>query len=176
MLGFWLFENYNRAAGKVGDTPTHDMHAGATQMRQSRLLLFLHPHCPCSLASLNGLAEVLSNATIRPVEAQVLFVLPPGAADDWQQSSLWQSAAAIPKAQARLDQDGVLARHFGIKTSGHVLFFDADGRLRYSGGLTASRGHDGDSAGRDAVMRLLTGRVPSLARAPVFGCALFDYE
>ena len=34
------------------------------------------------------------------------------------------------------DAGGKLAQRFGVLTSGHVLLYDTDGRLLYSGGIT----------------------------------------
>jgi hypothetical protein len=57
--------------------------------------------------------------------------------------------------------------------SGQVLAYDGQGRLAFNGGITASRGHEGDSAGRSAVEAMLAGRRHA-ATAFVFGCLLFD--
>jgi hypothetical protein len=46
----------------------------------------------------------------------------------------------------------------------------------FSGGITASRGHQGDNAGRAAITSLVLGEAhgPELLRSPVYGCQLFD--
>jgi hypothetical protein len=45
--------------------------------------------------------------------------------------------------------------------------------LLFSGGITPARGHEGDSAGSDAIVELVKGRIPSnVIREPVFGCTL----
>ena len=43
---------------------------------------------------------------------------------------------------------------FGVATSGQVLLYDPNGELRYSGGITRSRGHPGANAGRAAIESL----------------------
>ena len=43
------------------------------------------------------------------------------------------------------DLEACLATEFGALTSGHALLYSTDGSLRFSGGLTDSRGHEGDS-------------------------------
>ncbi|MBI3542699.1 MAG: RedB protein, partial [Deltaproteobacteria bacterium] len=51
--------------------------------------------------------------------------------------------------------------------------FDGAGKLAFSGGITASRGHLGENAGLAAVVQFVSsGKVP-LERARVFGCSLF---
>jgi hypothetical protein len=72
------------------------------------------------------------------------------------------------------DVDGTEARRFGALTSGQVVVYDADGRLRFSGGITPARGHAGDNAGRSAIIALLEGASSASVETPVFGCSLLD--
>jgi hypothetical protein len=138
------------------------------------LLLFLHPHCPCSRASVAELAAVL---TARPsVSAQVHFVRPAGAPDGWERTSLWDEAARVPNATALSDVGGGLARRLGVRTSGHALFYDGAGQLRFSGGITAARGHEGDNPGRRGLLTALDGEAPEALHHPVFGCPLLGPE
>ena len=53
----------------------------------------------------------------------------------------------------------------GATTSGHVLLYDAGGVLRFAGGITDGRGHEGDNAGLDAALALLRGHVPEVDKA-----------
>jgi hypothetical protein len=140
------------------------------------LLLFLHPECPCSRATLAELAR-LTARTQRRLAVRVLFVLPPGASDAWRNTSLAGSAAAIPGVTVSPDPSGLLARHYGAATSGHAILYAPDGHLVYSGGLTPSRGHEGDNPGSDAVLAaVLDHRPPKAVRGPTFGCTLFDQD
>jgi hypothetical protein len=73
------------------------------------------------------------------------------------------------------DDGGVEARRFGVKTSGTVLLYSALGRLLFHGGITGSRGHEGDNYGITRLAAALRGgagdtAVPVVSR--VFGCAL----
>ncbi len=70
------------------------------------------------------------------------------------------------------DDGALMAAAFGAETSGQVFLYDAQGSLRFSGGITESRGHVGDNAGRAAVEQLLQGKAPVKTRTPVFGCSL----
>jgi hypothetical protein len=70
------------------------------------------------------------------------------------------------------DDGGVEAARFGAHTSGAVLLYDAGGKLAFNGGITLARGHAGDSPGAERIAALVSGGVPALAAAPVFGCAL----
>lgn len=71
------------------------------------------------------------------------------------------------------DGDGVEAKRFGAFTSGQALLYDAQGQLRFSGGITDSRGHEGDNAGREAIEAILAGKTATTTLTDVFGCGLF---
>jgi len=73
------------------------------------------------------------------------------------------------------DEDGIEARSFGAVTSGQALLYSAQGRLLFSGGITESRGHSGDNAGRSAIESLVMNGSEGLrtpASTPVYGCPL----
>jgi hypothetical protein len=140
------------------------------------LFMFLHPKCPCSAASVEELARLMTECNGR-LKAQVLFYQPLDQPDSWSQTSLWQAARAIPGVSVRFDHDAQLARQMGVTTSGQVLFFDQFGRLKFSGGITASRGHAGDNDGVDAIVADVQdsqGSAAHLSRTPVYGCGLYS--
>ena len=128
--------------------------------------------CDCTRASLAELAEVLARAVTRP-KTYLLFLRPEGLADGWEQTDLWQTAASLPDVTVIRDEDGLEARRFGAATSGQTLLYDADGTLRFSGGITGSRGHEGENAGRVALINLLNHGTADHAGTSVFGCPLF---
>jgi hypothetical protein len=98
---------------------------------------------------------------------------PPGFAKDWEKSSLWRSAAAIPHVTVVRDDHGLEASRFGAATSGQTLLYSANGLLLFSGGITGSRGHAGDNAGRAAILALLHREALARSSSFVFGCPLF---
>jgi hypothetical protein len=106
--------------------------------------------------------------------AYVLFLKPAGFSDHWEKTDLWQSAEAIPGVKPIVDDDGVEAVRFHANTSGQTVLYDAEGRLLFSGGITAARGHAGDNAGRSAIVSLVNAKVADKTETPVFGCPLFD--
>jgi len=143
----------------------------ALDAKRPTLLLFAHPQCPCTRATLHELNELLAD-TAGKVDATMVFVLPPGAPHGFEQGPLWKAASGIPGLRRVIDAGGRMAESFHVIGSGHVLLFDPSGKLLFSGGITGSRGHEGDNAGRDAVESLvLTGKA-NLNRTPVFGCQL----
>jgi hypothetical protein len=135
------------------------------------LVVALHPQCPCSRATVAELARLLAHAP-EPPDVHVLFVAPADVEDAWVRAGLWQAVADLPGLHVVRD-DGTEARRFGARVSGQVLVYDGAGQLRFNGGITGARGHEGDNAGRAGIEALLAGR-PHAASTFVFGCLLFD--
>jgi len=103
-------------------------------------------------------------------------VKPAGLPEDWEQTDLWRRAAVIPGVDLTRDDDGAEARRFGAATSGQTVVYDGDGHLLFSGGITAARGHEGDNAGRSAIVSLLASRGAEPTSTPVFGCSLLGTQ
>jgi hypothetical protein len=141
------------------------------QTDKPTLLMFAHPHCPCTRASIGELAQIMAHA-LGKVNAYVLFVRPLNADSGWDDTDLRSSAAAIPGVIVVTDENGKEAARFGAETSGHTVVFGSDGALLFSGGITASRGHAGSNAGENAILAVLNERAAEHARTPVFGCSL----
>lgn len=135
------------------------------------LVLFLHPHCPCSRATLTEL-EKLQTQTRDKVAVIILFTIPPKTPAGWERGELLDRAHAISGAQVCLDQNGATAQQFGVLGSGHTLLYAPTGRLLFSGGITAARGEAGDNPGETAVADLVLHGHADLTRTPVFGCQL----
>ena len=174
LAGLASYANRPGATGRAPESWPAES-ALARPLDRPTLLLFLHPRCTCSQASVAELAELLARAAAAPA-TRVIFVRPPAAPEGWESSELWSAARRLPAATLLTDVDGVEARRFGARTSGQTLLYGADGRLQFAGGLTASRGHPGESAGRAAILALLAHEVPATTRSPVFGCELFDRD
>lgn len=151
--------------------PTNSQIALNTKL--STLVIFAHPHCPCTRASIAELAKIAAKAPGRFAGSVALFK-PSDSDDAWEQTDLAKSAEAIPGVHLVVDRDGQLARQFHITTSGHTLLYSPAGKLLFSGGITDSRGHEGDNAGESAVASLLLGQPTDLSRTPVFGCPIVE--
>ena len=108
------------------------------------------------------------------LEAYVLFLKPEGLPGDWAWTDLWRSAAAIPGVTPIIDNGRYEARLFQATTSGQTVLYDHQGELIFSGGITASRGHFGDNAGKTAIIALMNTKFPNLKETDVFGCPLFE--
>ena len=137
------------------------------------LVMFAHPLCPCTQASVSELERVLVHAP-SSTQCRILFVHPGREQPGWGRSDLWDRAASIPGAIVESDVLGIEARRFHVGTSGHVLLYDASGMLLFSGGITGLRAHEGDNFGKTALLDRLFGRVHEFEQAEVFGCPLFE--
>jgi len=136
------------------------------------LILFAHPRCPCTRATLGELARLGANYQ-RRFTAQVWFMKPAGVAAEWEQTDLWRRAAAIPGVSVHADEAGQEAARFGAQTSGQAMLYDVTGRQLFHGGLTISRGHAGDNPGRTMLEKLLVDQSTVVTPTPSFGCPLF---
>ena len=175
--GFALVLNYQRASGRTGTAPEHwPATAQITpDTKRDTLVMFAHPLCPCTRASMEELNRLLARHHGQ-VTAHVVFIQPETFTAGQVQSGLWQSAAAMPEVAVHTDTNGVQAKLFGAETSGYVLLYDAQGRLLFRGGITGGRGHAGDNAGEDDVGTLLGGEVVHEQQTPVYGCSLLNPE
>jgi hypothetical protein len=138
----------------------------------STLIMFAHPHCPCTRASVNEL-ELLMARTRGRISAHILFLRPADLPASWTETSLWREAAAISGVAVQMDTDGAEGRRFHAETSGDTMVYGADGRLLFHGGITISRGHEGDNPGLSAIVALSQNGSVETTQTPVFGCSLF---
>jgi hypothetical protein len=166
----WAYASVPAPASPVAAVwPPHSRVARAPDV--PTLVLFAHPKCPCSRASIGELARVMAHIHGR-VETVVLFYRPANADPGWEKTDLWDAAAAIPSVRVMSDQDGAEGQTFGVLASGHTLLYGADRELLFSGGITAARGHAGDSAGSRSIVALALGAGPAVPKTSVFGCFL----
>ncbi len=171
--GLAVLWEYAATPGAPADPPPQWPTTSALERAAGRqtLLVFAHPHCPCTRATIEELDRLLASVAVVP-QVYVLFTKPEGTEPAWERTDLWRHAAAIPGVSVARDERGREAERFGAATSGQVLLYDVAGALRFAGGITASRGHAGDSAGRSLLQELLASRQAAESRTPVFGCAL----
>jgi hypothetical protein len=134
------------------------------------LVMLVHPHCSCSRASVQELAEIVEKAP-RDVQTTVLVYRPREMAAGWERTNVYDAATRVRGARVLIDQDGAAAGSFGGFTSGQTFLYDGDGRLRFAGGVTSLRGHAGLNRGRVDVIRIASQRSGNGSH-PVFGCAI----
>lgn len=176
-FGVHVLLQFANAPGQLATPPDH--WPGATAIPPphdgSALLLFLHPQCPCSRATIGELEQIIACCSSK-VRASVFFSTPSVLSKERTRTDLWNSAARIPGVRVFEDPNGAVAHLFGAHTSGQLLLYDRTLRLVFNGGITASRGHSGDNDGRAAIIALLQGGTSLRRKFPVFGCALFEEQ
>lgn len=174
-VGVTQLWRYSNAPGDVQEPPSiWPTQSGiARSSERATLLVFVHPYCPCTRATLGELERLLTDADGgQRVEAFAVFMKPESSTSEWEQSDLWRKAVAIPGVTAIPDEGMVECERFRAQTSGLTLLYDRHGALRFHGGITSSRGHEGDNVGRNTILSLLLDRTVPIDHAPVFGCCL----
>jgi hypothetical protein len=146
--------------------------SGITLSKNSpTLIVFAHPRCPCTRASIGELARIMTRCQGQ-LEARVWFFTPEATAADWAMTDLWRAASEIPGVSVVSDPGGSVAAKFHALTSGHSLLYDSAGHLLFSGGITASRGHAGDNLGKSSIEAFVFGETTFQHETLVFGCPL----
>lgn len=175
VVGLRYLINYEitpgRASDGQGDWPANRN----VQLTAGRIniVMFAHPRCPCTRASLEQL-QVLVDRHRDRVSAHILFWKPLAVSPDWEQTDLWRQAMTIPGVHVHTDENGADALRMGALTSGHVIVYQVNGERVFSGGITDARGRFGASRGADAISKLVTDQaIPLTEELPVFGCPLF---
>jgi hypothetical protein len=173
--GLWWLASYDNRPGAAA-TVSATWPAGSRLTLDSNrptLVVLAHPRCDCTQASMTELAELIARTRERP-KTYVVFIKPGVVPNGWERTDLWRRAAQIPDVTVIRDDAGLEAQRFGAETSGQVFLYGANGGLLFSGGITASRGHAGDNAGRATILALLNREQPTETVTPVFGCPLFS--
>lgn len=175
--GSALLWRYKYASGTDALAPPSWPVASAFQRALDRptLLVFAHPRCACTKATLGELAQLMAHGQDR-VSAHVVFYQPEGSAPDWARGALWDAAAAIPGALIHVDVGGRQAKLFRAQTSGHTVLYDADGQRVFDGGITVARGHFGANGGLGALTALVQGRAAELWPRKIFGCPILTRQ
>jgi hypothetical protein len=169
LLQLW---HYGHQPGARIEPPYNSVsESGSTHSNHFKLVMFAHPRCPCTRASLHELERIFTQGGKR-LDVRILFFKPSNQPRSWVETDLWYSALQIPGASVEVDEDNAIANRLNVATSGCVLMYDGKGKLRFNGGLTSARGHAGDNYGASAVLALVRGEAHDTKTFPVFGCPL----
>jgi hypothetical protein len=173
--GLAALNTYESRPGAAAQAPEHWPGTSGVRLAQGRatLILFAHPQCSCSRASLGNLAEIIARNPGK-LDVYVVFSLPRQGDSGWTDTALYHSAEQIRGLTVVSDRGSAECKRFGAKTSGQVMLYDPEGRLLFSGGITAGRSHYGDNAGSDTITTLLRGGRATMKSTPVFGCSLIN--
>lgn len=188
MAWLWGNDRSGGATGAVGISPARfDVGGVGLKSDGVRVVVVIHPKCPCSLATLDVVDEIWRRRDrAGGAELLVLLVRPEGAAEGFEEGRAAERAREMMGraggGRVEVDVGGEKARRLGATISGHVAVYGAEGELLASGGVTRSRGHSDRSAVAVAMETALVagsdGAVGGknagggVTTAAVFGCAL----
>lgn len=178
--GLGALANYGATPGAVGEVPSEwpsDASEGLTLAQDSlTLVLAVHPRCPCTRSTINELARALGASQEQPTIYALIFEPALENATDPDESfartQIRARLSELPGVVMVRDPGSAIANRFGAMTSGHTIVYDADGLLRFSGGLTPTRAHEGPNTGSASLIELLNGGPAIADDAPVYGCPL----
>ncbi|MET0556280.1 MAG: RedB protein [Vicinamibacteria bacterium] len=174
VAGFGLLGRYKATAATQADEPPLAWPAASALERtpgRPTLVLFVHPHCGCTQATVTELARLLARVQ-GPLDVRVAVARPDGVEAGWDDTALVGRAEAIPGVAVFRDAGGTEAERFAARASGFTVVYGADGRRLFAGGLTSARGHEGESFGGRRIVSLLETGAADRGDAPTFGCAL----
>lgn len=172
-LGAKILLNYDFKSGPQSSSIKHFPKKSKLKLdpKLETILIFVHPNCPCSSASLEELNRLITNSQGK-LKTIIIFIKPDGSDDKWLDTALWNKAKSM-KVETYIDQGNREAKIFQTKTSGEVFLFNPKGDLLFHGGITASRGHEGDNQGEESIDHYLKDERLTVTKSPVFGCQLF---
>jgi hypothetical protein len=176
--GTFLLMKYQSAPGsdRLSSSSTFPSNSRLTlDPAQFTLILFAHPKCPCTRASIQELDRLMSKNQGK-IKAYVIFARPAEMSAEWTDTDLKEHARRISGVEVLIDEEDAEILTFNAQTSGLTLLYDPAGKLRFRGGITFGRGMEGDSEGGEIISAILRGENPANDLTPVFGCALQNRE
>lgn len=135
------------------------------------LTVALHPKCICSPATLTQIEWIV--AAHPELDVQFLVFHSESHSAEWHNTKLVQRARKLG-GQLLEDWDGQLAHEEGLPVSGATYLTDPAGKVRFRGGLTNGRGHEGLSIGTKSIETLLIGGETEVTVTPAYGCEVQD--
>ena len=169
-LGLGMLWQDAALPGATGATPAHWPSASRLRLAEGRstLVMFAHPACSCTRASMSELARLLTEVGDQ-VDASVVIFRPAEVPAGWDARALSTRAEEIG-AHVIWDDAGEEAQRFGAETSGFVVAYAPEENLLYAGGITVARGHQGASLGFQRLLQALDEAPRVAASGGVFGC------
>jgi len=138
-----------------------------------RIVMAIHPRCPCSKASIANLQQLLQRDE-KELAVDLYVYRPAASTREWSDTALVRQSQQLPSLTLHDDIDGSAAREYGIETSGGIVLYSPEGVAVFYGGITPSRGHTGANEGLKAIEDAISGKPVALDSHPVYGCPLFD--
>lgn len=169
----WLLEKSNE--GSPAHTEVSWPQDSSLQLDADKftLLFFAHPKCACTKASLYELDRLMTRH-VNKLTGYIAFASASEFESEFSEgnNTLWNQATRINSLTTFCDCDNEESRRFKANVSGTVVVFSPNKQLCFAGGITASKGHCGISAGIQAIDLILSQPTTEVIRTPVFGCGL----
>lgn len=176
-LGLHALMKYSSAEGRVAEVASAwPQEIKLLKGDSKHLVLFIHPGCSCSSASLSEFSRLMSQEMAEELTAEIVFMKTPKLENLFEENPLIKKASLVARTKISFDESGEEAKRFGAETSGMSYLYGDSGELLFSGGLTMARGHEGRSAGVAAIEEQLKNTSSNISRkvALVFGCDIFE--
>lgn len=178
-LGIYFLMGYETTPGKPATPPAKFVKDTKLKLSSNKdtLVMFVHPQCPCTRASLAQLSSLSSRDNLA---IKLVFINPSIKPACWNEKWQFDDWTKSPRVETIEDVDGELARQFDAQTSGQTFLFDSKGNLLFNGGITPARGVTGDNKGFDSLALALSRNRTSeandtnLKKSLVFGCNLLN--
>ncbi|CAD73292.1 MAG TPA: RedB [Rhodopirellula baltica] len=176
LVGMTQLVSYSSQPGDVGQSVPmllpHSLSSVQSfeDANQTTVLVFYHPHCPCTRATIRCMERMIASFTSQPTIIAYAFV-PSGETDHWIESETTDKLRSFGNVSIVADHNAKACRQFDVATSGHVLVYN-DSKLSFSGGITPSRGHEGNCDSGVAFLHSVNGESEDRREWPVFGCAI----
>lgn len=174
-LGLYVMMKHEVSPGEPAKPPVKWPKDSKIKLSSDKdtLVMFIHPQCPCSRASLEQLTPLtnLNNLSI-----QILSLNPKVKPENWEKNHQTFTSMNLKNARITEDDDGAEANRFHSFTSGQALLYDSKGNLIFSGGVTGARGKTGNNPGLSQLWTALKERsgAPPVKDSLVFGCSLVN--
>src|SRR5947209_4253881 len=105
-VGWSFLRNYESTPGQESSSPPHWPVQSSLHRNEGQptLIVFAHPRCPCSRATLSEFALIMARCQGK-LQAEVVFYKPVGSSSTWEQTALRGSAERISGVHVTLDLD-----------------------------------------------------------------------
>jgi hypothetical protein len=167
-----LVWRYKLTPGELAEAPARWPTTSALVFEPgvANVVMFAHPQCPCTRASMTELARLADELHGR-ARVHVVLLRPADAEAGFEDGAIRDRAVALG-ADVVVDVDGSEAARFGAVVSGSTVVYASDGALVFRGGITIARGHEGRGPAHDQIVSAITVH-DGVASAPTYGCSLF---
>ncbi len=171
VVGFAMLVSYSQTPGVQEQPPLAASGPESPASAAYRMVVAIHPKCVCSRATAKELAKILRDNSAK-IACQILMYQPADASSEFGETWLMRQLAELPNTTISVDSEGRQAASLGMHTSGAVVLYGAAREPLFYGGITAARGHEGDSVGSESILSLVQNNPPITTCTKVYGCPL----